>query len=216
MIVKDLGRLGFESALKIQLEAVAEVLDGGEERVFVVEHDPVVTVGRHLPGPEERDLAARLGPLGVPVARASRGGGQTCHFPGQVVVYPVLRVMKRPGGMHRLVWALEEAVIQLARGLGVAVDRRTGFPGVWRGDDKLASIGLAGKMGVSYHGLAVNVGSDLRLFSLVNPCGLSFARAVSLAQLAGCPESGEAGLFETARRRLPELFLDVYAGPGHA
>lgn len=180
MLVTDLGRMAFDAAWTIQEQAVAERLAGGPDQLFLVEHDPVVTLGRHggrenlLVPPES--LAAR----GVALAEASRGGNITCHFPGQVVAYPIFKIAAAKGGLRGLFNDLEAVVIATLAGYGVAGERELGRPGVFVAGRKIASIGLAVKKYVTAHGLALNVGRDLGVFSLITPCGLAGVAPTSL------------------------------------
>jgi lipoyl(octanoyl) transferase len=184
--VVDLGLVPYREALAIQLERVAAVLAGAEDALFLLEHPPVVTLGvrggaEHLPA-DPAFLAKR----GVEVVKTGRGGGITCHFPGQLVAYPVCRVAGRPGGVRGLVRDLEEAAIRACARFGVAAGRRADHPGVWVGAGrKIGSVGIALRRFVSFHGLALNVGPNLDLFDRITPCGIPGARATSLSIEAG-------------------------------
>ena len=205
MRVTDLGRIGFNQALAVQLAAVQEVRDGGPQRLFLLEHEPVITFGRH--GGEEHLLASRefLAAQGVEVIKTSRGGKVTCHFPGQAVAYPVFRLSGRPGGLHRFFFDLEQVVIDVLEQYGLHGERRQGFPGVWCGGGKVASLGIGVKAWVSYHGLALNVGPDLSLFSYINPCGMADVRPASMnLGQADMPGVKRALVQAFARRFFPQ------------
>lgn len=184
--VIDLGLIRYHEALDIQLARRDRVEQGAAETLFLLEHPAVVTLGRqggreHLLVPEKA-LAAR----GVEVVQTTRGGNITCHFPGQVVAYPVLRIQKRPGGVRALFADLEETIIRACRAFGLEANRREGHPGVWVGERrKICSMGLAVRRWVTYHGLALNVGPDLSLFELMTPCGVPDAAATSLSRETG-------------------------------
>ena len=141
----------------------------------------VITFGRN--GGEENlpfdrgFFAAR----GVDIVASTRGGNITCHFPGQLVVYPIMKVDKRPGGLKRFFVDLEEAVIRTLAAFGITAERSDGRPGVWIGNLKISSIGIAVKHWITSHGLALNVGADLSLFNQVTPCGLPGVTATSMA-----------------------------------
>jgi len=181
MRVVDLGIISFTDALAIQEAAVEEVLAGGEERLFVLEHTPVVTFGRHGGEAFLHLTPSELASRGIETAKASRGGSVTCHFPGQAVLYPVMRLSGRPGGLKRFFYDLEQAGIDALEALGVTAGRRPGLPGVWCGAKKIASVGVGVRRWVGYHGLAVNAGADLSLFSLITPCGLPGVEMTSVA-----------------------------------
>ncbi|WP_029894313.1 lipoyl(octanoyl) transferase LipB [Desulfohalovibrio reitneri] len=181
MRIEDLGLISYADALARQKERLAEVEAGGEETLFLLEHQPVITFGRHggeeflhLPEPVLRQR-------GVEVAKSERGGKVTCHFPGQVVAYPIFRVARRPGGLRAVFDGLEDAAVAALADAGVAAHRRDGYPGVWTERGKIASVGLAVKRWITYHGLALNVGPGLSLFEAITLCGLPDATATSVA-----------------------------------
>lgn len=186
MRVVDLGLVPYREALVIQLDRVEAVQHGAEDTLFLLEHPPVVTLGvrggaEHLPA--DRTLLAAQG---VEVLETGRGGGITCHFPGQLVAYPVFRVARLPGGVKAFVHDLEQAMIRTCAHFGVEAMRRSGHPGVWVGGNrKIGSLGVALRRFVSFHGSALNVGPDLALFQWIAPCGIPGARATSLSIEAG-------------------------------
>lgn len=181
----DLGTIGYREAEAIQKRAVEEVILGGRERVFLLEHDPVVTLGRQAGMDNlllsEEELSAR----GVELVRAARGGNITCHYPGQVVAYPIVRVEKRPGGIKRYFHDLEEAVRAAAARFGVETYRVEGRTGVWTKKGKLAAMGVAVRRWVAWHGLALNVARNRELFDCIVPCGINNARTTSLEEESG-------------------------------
>ncbi|WP_022660768.1 lipoyl(octanoyl) transferase LipB [Paucidesulfovibrio longus] len=206
MNVIDLGLISYQQALELQLQTHADVLAGGEPTLFLLEHRPVITLGRqgglaNLHVPE-----AFLRERGIELARTTRGGNITCHFPGQLVGYPILPVEKRPGGLKQLFFDIEESVIRTAARFDVAARRREGHPGVWTDKGKLCSIGIAVKKWVSYHGLALNVSSDTTLFDLITPCGIQGARPTSL--------SAEAGR-EISMHEVKDVFREEFQAVAH-
>ncbi len=187
MNLLDMGLVPYEPALAMQESAVAEVYAGGRGRAFLLEHPPTITFGRNggkenLPFPEAYFTAK-----GVTLSQTGRGGNITCHFPGQLVVYPVMKVDKRPGGLKRFFFDLEEAVIRTLAAFGIQAERSEGRPGVWIGNRKICSIGIAVKRWITSHGLALNVGADLSLFNEVTPCGLPGVTATSMEKELGRP-----------------------------
>ena len=180
MRILDLGLIAYTDARTLQEEAARRVLDSGEESLFLLEHPPVITFGRN--GGEENLPLGRefFASRGVELIRSTRGGNITCHFPGQFVAYPIMRVDKRPGGLRRFFADLEETVIRTLACFGLKAARMDNRPGVWVQDRKICSIGIAVKHWVSSHGLSLNVGRDLSLFDLVVPCGLPGVTATSL------------------------------------
>jgi len=180
----------YRDAWAAQEAAHAEVLAGGEERVLLVEHPPVITFGRRAG--VERHLvasAAQLAALGVEVVQSDRGGDITFHGPGQVVAYPIVRLVDHALSVGGYVRALERAAIEALRTFGVLARRDEGAVGVWVDDPaagtsaKICAIGVRIRRGVSLHGLALNVTTDLRYFNLIVPCGLAGRPVTSLAEL---------------------------------
>jgi lipoyl(octanoyl) transferase len=155
--------------------------DTGDE-LWLVEHDPVFTQG--LAGKPEH----LLNPGGIPVVQTDRGGQVTYHGPGQVVAYPLLDLERKGVGVRCLVDRLEQAVIDVLAGMGVAGGRQEGAPGVFVGPAKIASIGLKVRRGRTYHGLAFNVDMDLAPFSLINPCGFSGLTMTQVVDQAGAAD----------------------------
>lgn len=147
----------------------------------------MITLGRNggrehlLTSPEA--LAAR----GVHLVQASRGGSVTCHYPGQLVAYPLFRIERRPGGLKRFFHDLEESVIRTVDRFGVRAGRVQGRTGVWVGPRKICAMGLALRRWVTYHGLSLNVGPDLGIFAHITACGLPDALVTSLARETGDP-----------------------------
>lgn len=158
------------------------------DTVLFLEHHPVVTLGRRgrqnflLASPEE--LARR----GVDFALSSRGGDVTYHGPGQLVVYPILKLGTREADAHGYLWNLEEVALRTAARFGVTAFRREGKNGAWTEAGKLAAIGFAIKRWVTLHGLSFNVDLDLRGFDLIVGCGLVGEKVTSLRAALG--ESG--------------------------
>jgi lipoyl(octanoyl) transferase len=208
MRIEDLGRLDYRDAWKVQENAHAQVLTGGEERILFVEHRPVITFGRR--GGGERNLIAsdqQLAALGVEVVKSDRGGDITFHGPGQIVAYPIIRLNAHRFSVGAYVHALEDAVIATLATFGIAAKKDADAVGVWTDDGgtlaKICAIGVRITRGVSLHGLALNVETDLRFFELIVPCGLPGKPVTSLRQLIGerTPSFGEV------RRRLEQELL---------
>jgi len=212
MRVVDLGLTPHSQAETLQLAAVAEVQAGGEDTLFLVEHPRVITLGLQGGSENLHVSAAQLASQGIELVHTRRGGNITCHFPGQLVAYPIFRVDKRRGGIRRFFADMEEAVIRTCARFGASVERRTGFPGVWTscqaGHRKICSMGIGVKRGVTYHGLALNVGPDLGLFQLITLCGIGGAEATSLAR-----ETGRAIDMKEVKDVLTEELRALFAHP---
>lgn len=186
MQVFDLGTMAYREAWAAQESAHAEVVGGGEERLIFVEHPPVITLGRR-PGIERNLVASneQLAAAGVEVVQSDRGGDITFHGPGQVVAYPIVRLADHRLSVGGYVRTLENAVIDALSTLGVAAGREAGVVGIWVDGAKICAIGVRIRRGVSLHGLALNVATDLRFFDLIVPCGLVGRPVTSLAKRLG-------------------------------
>jgi lipoyl(octanoyl) transferase len=147
------------------------------DELWFVEHPPVYTLG--LAAKPEHVLDAG----DVPVVRIDRGGQVTWHGPGQLLAYVLLDLHRAGFGARELVRRLEQSVIDLAAGYGIAARRREGMPGVYVGDAKLAAVGLRISRGCSFHGVALNVDPELAAFRGINPCGYPGLEATRLADL---------------------------------
>jgi lipoyl(octanoyl) transferase len=180
MRIVDLGLVSHAQAEAIQLDRLPLVSEGAEDTLYLLEHPKVITLGRN--GGRENLLASdeALATEGIELVQTRRGGNITCHFPGQLVAYPVFRIALRPGGMRRFFFDLEEVVIRTLDHFGLAAGRAEGRPGVWIGPRKIASIGIGMRRWTSYHGVSLNVGRDLSLFRLITLCGLPDAEPTSL------------------------------------
>lgn len=178
-----LGRISYEAALDLQNRLVADYLAGtGSERLLLLEHEPVYTIGR------TRDQSSLREPahLPHPVVETNRGGQATWHGPGQLVVYPILDLQNRGRDLHAYMRFLEEVIIRTCQRHGVAAVRQEALTGVWVGQKKLASIGVGVRRWVAMHGLALNVETaSLAAFSHITPCGISGVEMTCLEEEAG-------------------------------
>lgn len=168
--VRRLGRTRYEEAHALQQELVAQRIDGALGDLLVLtEHEPVLTVGRGTPSEETRLLAAS----GIPVVEVERGGEATYHGPGQLVAYPILLLAEGRRDLHAYLRDLEEVVIGVLAEFALEGARRPGLTGVWLGERKVCSIGVAVRRWVTWHGLALNLHTDLAPFRRFHPCGLA-------------------------------------------
>ena len=189
------------------------------DRLLLLEHYPVYTIGR---GGDQANLLAsadRLRELGAEFMRIDRGGDITFHGPGQIVAYPIVE-LRDPLDLRRYVRTLESAIIATAARFGVTADRLEGHPGIWiDGERKLAAIGVRVKRGVTTHGLALNVNTELRWFAEMIPCGIPDKDVTTLARELGHPVemfAVESALGEELARAFglrPRTGADVIAGP---
>lgn len=179
------GILEYQDAWELQRRIADEVRAGADPALILLEHPPTYTLGARG-GTENllrgRDAYARRG---ATVVHSDRGGDVTFHGPGQIVGYPIMDLRKRGMGPVRYVCALEEMLIDALRGYGIDAARRDGARGVWAGRSKVAAIGVRVSRGVSMHGFALNVNTDLSWFDDIVPCGIRDGGVTSMAAIAG-------------------------------
>ena len=208
LTVDRLGTVPYRPTWELQDE-LAEQRRGRRigDRLLLLEHFPVYTIGR---GGNQANLLAtpeRLREIGAELIRIDRGGDITFHGPGQIVAYPIVE-LRDPLDLRRYVRVLEAAIIDTAARFEVAADRYPGHPGIWvAGERKLAAIGVRVKRGVTTHGLALNVNSDLRWFEEMIPCGIPDKGVTSLARELGRPVPMEEVEDELARQLAGHLGL---------
>ena len=201
--VVDLGRLEYATALERQEREIEVVRGGGVEKLLVVEHPPVYTIGR---GGDETHLLGAPQRLGVPIFRVGRGGDATFHGPGQIVAYPILSLDREGRDLHRYLRRLEDVVIRTLGAFGIHAGRFERKTGVWVGRRKIASIGVGVRRWVTYHGLALNVVPDLDYFRAIVPCGIQGVEMTSMER-----ELGAAIDVTDVRSRLVEEFAGVFS-----
>ncbi len=196
-LVLRLGLTEYLEGWEIQRRAAETVRSGGPHILVLLEHPPTYTLG--VRGRAEHLLVAEegLARLGASVYRVDRGGDVTFHGPGQLVGYPIFRLSDWGEGPLWYVRRLEDALIDTVAAFGVTAGRVERRPGVWVGHEKVAAIGVRVSRGVTSHGFALNVDTDLSYFQHIVPCGLADAGVTSMARLL---EAGRA----SARRRQAE------------
>ncbi|WP_405285726.1 lipoyl(octanoyl) transferase LipB [Gaopeijia maritima] len=181
------GRLGYRSGLDLQAERV-RARRAGEvpDTLYLVEHDPVLTLGTSTRSENlllaEDELRAR----GYELAEVGRGGDVTYHGPGQLVGYPVLDLKPDRTDLHRYLRDLEEVLIRALAAFGLEAGREDGLTGVWLPEGKVAAIGVRVSSGwITSHGFALNVDPDLSRFGVIVPCGIADRAVTSMAQALG-------------------------------
>jgi len=204
--VLDLGLTDYEAACRLQCKIhQARVDDLRGDALLLTEHFPVYTLGRTARA-EHVGAGWACGAInGIPVHASDRGGSVTYHGPGQVVGYPILKLRDYCAGPKAYLARLEEAVILALAELGVPSGRRSGMPGVWVADRKIAAVGVRISRGVTRHGFALNVVNDLSPFSAIVPCGLSGCGVTSVAQ-----ETGSVVGLEQALSAVLRAFQQVF------
>ena len=210
-----LGRIAYRDAWAMQ-QALAAARAGGsldQDQLLLLEHDAVLTLGRHASDGHVMAPPELLAARGIEVVRVERGGEVTYHGPGQLVAYPIValatpvaesvRPGSRPLGVRRFVEALEGAMADTCGAWGVSAGPRAGHPGCWIDADgplprKIGALGIRVARGVAFHGIALNVTTDLADFDLIDPCGMPGLRSTSVARerqragFRGAPAGAEA------------------------
>ena len=194
MKTRFLGRRDYVPLWR-EMQAFTDERDASTpDEIWFCEHPPVFTLGQNAS--KEHLLA----PGDIPVVQIDRGGQVTFHGPGQLMVYPLIDIRRANIGVRKLVTALEQSVVNLAADYKVEAAARADAPGVYVGDDKLASVGLRIRRGSSFHGMALNVDVDLEPFTRINPCGYAELEMTDLHRL-----NINLQLEETADQLLPHF-----------
>jgi lipoyl(octanoyl) transferase len=201
LLYQDLGQLDFTAALSRQEQLIElKQHERMDDILLFVEHPHVYTIGR------SGDLNNVLATQDVPVHRASRGGDVTYHGPGQLVVYPIIDLRsKLRREVHRYVRNLEITAIETLKDFGLEANRRPPYTGIWIDDRKIAAMGVAVRRGITFHGLALNVNTNLSYFNRIVPCGLPWADVTSMAKELG-KELSVGNVRESFLRHFTELF----------
>lgn len=182
--IVDLKTMSYMTVLNLQHRMVEARRKGTlkKDAVLLLEHPPVYTLG-HNGGLENLKVSKEfLEQKGVRIVKTRRGGNITYHGPGQIIAYPIIDLNTDKIGVLEYVAGLEEVMIRAAWDCGVKAQRNSLNRGVWVGNKKVGSVGIAIRHGITFHGLALNVDLSLEYFSLINPCGLNDISMTSLKQ----------------------------------
>ena len=207
-----LGRCNYEKALDIQ-HSILEKRQKGElgDTLILVEHPPVITIGR---GGEASNVVASkeyLESMGIDVFETNRGGDVTYHGDGQIVGYPIVNLKELQMGVRDFVHKLEDIFIQLLKDkYNIDAGRYPEYTGVWIGNKKITAIGLAVKRGVTMHGFAFNVNTNLQHFQLIVPCGITDKEVTSLEKL-----TGEKADFYEMNKQVLEYYCKTFNYEGY-
>jgi lipoyl(octanoyl) transferase len=184
-----LGRIGYEDALALQSAAEGSVASGGPERLLLLEHEPVFTLGRNASEADVLFTPAKRRELGIGLFEADRGGKVTYHGPGQLVGYPILNLDPDRRDVRRYVRDLEEVLLRTLADLGVSASRsplKERVSSVWVGNDKIAAIGVHLSRWITTHGFALNVTDEpLPYFRGIVPCGITDGGVTSVESVVG-------------------------------
>ena len=213
LLVTDLRTMPYADALALQRAVDRARISGeiGEDLLLLVEHPPVVTLGRSS---KERHLLASpalLAARGVELFEVERGGDVTFHGPGQLVGYPIVDLKRHKQDLHWYLRQVEEALIRAVAPLGIIGERSAGYTGVWTQGRKLASIGVHARDWVTWHGFALNVTTDLSYFDLIVPCGIAAVEMTSVAREMATPLAAHESLTRDVRDRVAAAFGEVFS-----
>lgn len=186
--------------LQQRLTALRPGADG--DILLLLEHDPVVTLGRGADPAQLRLLPGEYARRGIALEEACRGGGATYHGPGQLLGYPIMDLERQNRDLHLYVRRLEEVLIRTLAALGIAGSRKEGFTGVWVQDAKIASIGIGVRNWISRHGFALNLRKNLEGFDTIVACGIEGGRAADVESLTGRPPTDQ---------QVHALIIDAFA-----
>lgn len=186
LVIRNLGLQDYTRIWQAMQQFTDQRNSDSVDEIWLLEHSPVFTQGQagkaeHLLFPGE-----------IPVVQVDRGGQVTYHGPGQLVAYVLLDIKRRNLGVRQLVTMLEQILIQLLAGHGIAANARPDAPGVYVAGAKIASLGLRVRKGCTFHGLALNVQMDMEPFSRINPCGYAGMQMVQCSELGGPLQVSEA------------------------
>ena len=213
--VVDLGRRPYAEVLDLQRALCRQRMAGQrhEDLLVLVEHEPVVTLGRGTRASSLPLPPSELERLGLEVAEVERGGDVTYHGPGQLVGYPVLDLREHREDLHWYLRQLEAGLIAALGALGVPAERSPGLTGVWTRGRKIASLGIHVKQWLTFHGFALNVSTDLSAFELIVPCGIEGVVMTSVAAELGRGDA--AGLWDETREAVVTAFGATFEYDGN-
>ena len=232
LLICDLGAQPYAHALALQRAVARARISGAfdQDLLLLVEHPPVITLGRSSKDQHLLASPALLAAAGVELHEVERGGDVTFHGPGQLVGYPIIDLKRHTQDLHWFLRQVEAALIRSLEPFGIVGERSAGFTGVWTGGRKIASIGVHARDWVTWHGFALNVSTDLSYFDLIVPCGIASVQMTSLqaeidrGQLDGvsvgacapapCPGSNRTDcppLAHAVRNSVAAAFASVFA-----
>lgn len=206
LLIIDYGLADYKKVLELQYQLRDERLRSEiTNTVLIVEHPATITLGARQSA--NKLLAGRkeLAEKHIDVVDIRRGGGTTAHNPGQLVFYPILNLQQLNLGISEYIRELESIGAELLEQLGVHVERHKGFPGLWIGAKKIASIGVRVSKFITYHGMAINLQNDLSIFDFITPCGLKGVEMTSVLK-----ETGKRHSMSQVKKNLAELLKEHF------
>jgi lipoyl(octanoyl) transferase len=222
--VVDLGRRAYGEVLDLQRATARARIDGSltQDALLLVEHDPVVTLGRSSKDAHLLADRAALAARGVELYEVERGGDVTFHGPGQLVGYPIVDLKRHRQDLHWYLRQVEEILIRALATLGIPAERVPKYTGVWTKGRKIASIGVHARDWVTWHGFALNVSTELSYFDLIVPCGIpevqmtsverELGRSIDMAAVAGVVSAASADVLGLEPRTLSPGAVEAMVG----
>jgi lipoyl(octanoyl) transferase len=209
-VVRDLGRQPYAQTLELQRKLARQRMTGelGDDILLLVEHDPVITLGRGA-RPQSLPIPANnLERRGIEVYEVERGGDVTFHGPGQLVGYPIIDLRRHREDLHWYLRTLEAGLIGALDAMSISAGTVPGLTGVWTRGRKIASIGIHVKQWITYHGFALNVFTDLAYFDLIVPCGIRDVVMTSVAMELG--RTDERALWSETRQAVIDSMAAIF------
>ncbi|MBN1125049.1 MAG: lipoyl(octanoyl) transferase LipB [Sedimentisphaerales bacterium] len=204
--VRDCGLMSYAQALSLQMELCRmRYEDQAPNTVLIVEHPSVITLGARQSENKVLLSEEQLQHRDIELVQIRRGGGATAHNPGQLVFYPILKLRSLDLGVTDYIRRLESIGMELLQTVGVTADRRKGFPGLWIGPRKIASIGVQVKRWVTLHGMAININNDLSIFQAIVPCGIDGVQMTSVET-----DTGQKADMDQLKATLADLCRKVW------
>jgi lipoate-protein ligase B len=203
-----LGRVAYEEALELQRHTARDRISGAlsQDVLLLVEHPPVVTLGRASKGKHLIASPEFLRSKGVELFEVERGGDVTFHGPGQLVGYPIVDLKRHRLDLHWYLRKIEEALINTLADYDIVAERNPSFTGVWTKGKKIASIGVHARDWVTWHGFALNVTTDLSYFELMVPCGIDGVVMTSIARELGTDDISAQDVIERVSAKFAAAF----------
>jgi lipoate-protein ligase B len=203
-----LGRVPYAEALELQRSIARDRISGAisQDVLLLMEHPPVVTMGRS--SKEKNLMASRefLQSRGVELFEVERGGDVTFHGPGQLVGYPIIDLKRHRQDLHWYLRSIEQALINALGDYGIPGERNTSYTGVWTRGKKIASIGVHARDWVTWHGFALNVTTELSYFNLIVPCGIDGVVMTSIARELGVEQVSARDVTDRVTAKFADAF----------
>lgn len=206
MRLEYLGILPYSESLRLQRDA-AEARKRGDtaDTLYLLQHSPVITLGRFKGETDVTASYAQLRAEGISLVKTNRGGSATYHGPGQIIGYPVMNLKENGIDIPTYIWNLEEVIIRSLVGIGILGCRVDKYTGVWVNKKKICSIGINVDRSVTTHGFALNVNNDLTHFQFIRPCGLNADVMTSVSE-----QLGYLVQLNTVTENIVKAFSDVF------